>query len=152
MPVLSALTINGVPIECVNQAAIVYQVPATLLISILKVEGGHIGTASPNSNGSFDYGPMQINSFWLTKIKQYGFSKNQIQYDPCANVYVATWILGQEIANAGNDVWRGVGNYHSHTPEENRTYRYKVQKIYHVLMRYLKAPVPDALTPVEVKL
>lgn len=47
----SGLYINDVPIECVNQAAIVYHVPATLLISILKVENGRAGMARKNTRG-----------------------------------------------------------------------------------------------------
>src|SRR5687767_168159 len=99
---LSALIIHGVPIECINQAALTYHVPAKLILSILAVESGQVGTASPNKNGTYDYGPMQINTIWLDKIQRYGYSKEQIRYDPCANVMVGAWILSQNIADSSD--------------------------------------------------
>ena len=136
------LLINGVPIDCINQAAIQYQVPATLIISVLKIEGGQVGDAILNLNGTLDYGPMQINSIWLPEISKYGYSAQLIQYDPCANVAVGAWILSQEIAS-GSDLWQGVGNYHSHTFSENMRYRERVQHFYFLLRGYLaKADAP----------
>jgi len=136
---LSALVIHGVPIECINQAALTYNVPAKLILSILAVEGGQVGTASPNKNGTYDYGPMQINTLWLDKIKRYGYSKEQIQYDPCANVMVGAWILSQNIADS-TDLWRGIGGYHSYNPALNRQYQNKVWSVYDLLSRYLAYP------------
>ena len=133
---VSTFHVHGVPIECINQAAIVYNVPATLIISVLAVEGGEVGMASPNKNGTYDYGPMQINSIWLEKIKPYGYTKEKIQYDPCANVMVGTWILSTNIANSP-ELWKGVGGYHSYTPQLNHAYSYKVSDIYQLIARYL---------------
>lgn len=136
---ISALLVHGVPIECINQAAVTYHVPAALIISILGVEGGTIGMAKPNTNGTYDYGPMQINTIWLDKVKAYGYTREQIQYDPCANVMVGAWILGLNIAESP-DFWRGVGGYHSYTLPLNRTYQYKVWNYYELLSRYLSSP------------
>ncbi len=136
---LSALTINDVPIECINRAAVLYSLPATLIISVLKVEGGRNGMAKANNNGSYDYGPMQINTVWLPQIKLYGYTKETLQFNPCANVYVGTWILSQRIANSPN-FWRGVGSYHSYTASENVPYQRKVWAMYQDLYRYLAAP------------
>lgn len=133
---LSALEIHGVPIECINRAAVVYHVPAKLILSILAIEGGRVGLASANKNGTFDYGPMQINSIWLTKIQHYGYTRQQLQYDPCVNVAVGTWILSQNIANAST-TWNGIGGYHSHTTELNYHYQTKVSEVYQLLSRYL---------------
>lgn len=133
---ISALEVHGVPIECINQAAILYHVPAKLILSVLAIEGGRVGIASANKNGSFDYGPMQINSIWLTKIQQYGYTKQQLQYDPCVNVIVGTWILSQNIANAST-VWCGIGGYHSHTATLNYRYQKKVSEVYQLLSHYL---------------
>jgi len=136
---ISALEIHGVPIECINRAAIVYNVPATLIISVLTVEGGEVGMASRNKNGTYDYGPMQINTIWLEKIKPYGYTREKIQYDACANVMVGAWILSKNIADSA-DLWRGVGGYHSYTPHLNHAYGYKVSDIYRMLDRYLSSP------------
>ena len=135
----SALVINGVPIECINQAAVVYHVPATLIISVLGTEGGKVGSAMPNSNGTYDYGPMQINSIWLEKLKPYGITKEQLQYDPCVNVAVGSWILSTRIADS-KELWHGVASYHSYYLPENTRYRTKVSGIYQLLTDYLQQP------------
>jgi len=139
----STLFVHDVPIDCINQAAVTYHVPATLIISVLGVEGGHVGSASKNANGSYDYGPMQINTLWLKKIGPYGYTKEQIQYDPCANVMVGAWILGTSIANSP-DFWRGVAGYHSNTPSLNQAYQTKVWNIYDLIARYLSNPTTVA--------
>ena len=136
---MSVLIINDVPIECINQAAVTYHVPATVIISVLKAENGHVGDARRNKNGSIDYGPMQINSLWLPKIRPYGYTEQSLQHNPCANVAVGTWILAQQIL-LSKDYWRGVGNYHSHDATRNANYQYKVGSIYSLLTRYLNAP------------
>lgn len=118
MPVM----INDVSIDCINRMAVVYHVPATIILAVLKKEGGRNGAANKNKNGTVDYGVMQINSIWLPKIAGYGFTKNDIQYNACKNVEVGTWILSQSIAE-GKNLWSGVGNYHSHTPKQNYKYR-----------------------------
>lgn len=133
---VSALEIHGVPIECINHAAITYNVPAALIISVLAVESGEVGMASPNKNGTYDYGPMQINTIWLERIRPYGYTREKIQFDPCANVMVGTWILSMNIADA-SDLWRGVGGYHSYTPHLNHAYGYKVSGFYKKLADYL---------------
>lgn len=136
---VSALLIHGVPIECINQAAIAYHVPASLIISVLTVEGGDVGTASPNNNGTFDYGPMQINSIWLDKIRPYGYTREQLKNDPCINVLVGAWILSTNIADSDN-LWHGVGGYHSYTPHLNHSYQNKVWHAYALLSNYLEKP------------
>ena len=142
---MSAIYIHGVPVDCINQAAVEYMVPAELIISVLMIEGGHIGDANPNQNGTYDYGPMQINSIWLDKIASYGYTQQMIQYNPCANVAVGTWILSQAISDS-NDFWQGVGDYHSHSYYQNTIYRAKVEHFYNYLDHYLNSfthqPVP----------
>src|ERR1700722_7949826 len=114
---ISALLIHGVPIECINRAAITYIVPAKVIISVLEVEGGRVGSATPNKNGTVDLGPMQINSSWLPQLAHYGYTRQQLQYDPCVNVLVGTWILSNKItqvATQSSDYWQGVAGYHFH--------------------------------------
>jgi len=138
----SALIIHGVPIECINQAAVAYFVPAKIILSVLETEGGKPGLAKPNKNGTVDYGPMQINSIWLPKIEPYGYTRAQIQYDPCVNVMVGTWILSSKIASTiedkkNADYWRGVAGYHSFSPKLNARYQHKVLGNYRQLSRAL---------------
>lgn len=147
---MSALVINGVPVECINRAAIMYYVPATVIISVLSIEGGRVGSANRNHNGTIDYGPMQINSLWLSKLEKYGYTKTQLQYDPCVNVAVGTWILARAIAD-GRSPWEGIGNYHSHIYNQNMQYRYKVKNFYKTLINYLHGQESEAKSKVLYK-
>lgn len=137
---MNALEVHGVPVECINQAAVAYHIPATLILSVLAVEGGRAGSASPNKNGTFDYGPMQINSIWVPQIQVYGYTKQQLQYNACVNVMVGAWILSQDIANAST-AWRGVGSYHSHTSTLNYRYQTQVSEVYQLLSQYLSSSI-----------
>ena len=53
-------------------AAQTYSVPPAVLVGIHQVEGGTSGQAvGPNQNGSYDLGPMQINTLWVPKLAKY---------------------------------------------------------------------------------
>jgi soluble lytic murein transglycosylase-like protein len=136
----SALLIHGVPIECINQAAITYYIPAKVIISVIATEGGDVGVARQNKNGTYDYGPMQINSSWLPTIKKYGYTEKLLRYDPCVNVMAGTWILSTKITQS-RDYWSGVANYHSFTPNLNARYKLKVLNYYQLLSQILPETV-----------
>lgn len=121
------IIINDVPVECINHAAIVYHVPAKLILSIMNAEGGRNGMANRNKNGSIDYGVMQVNSSWLDKIGTYGFSAKDLQFNACKNVEVGSWIISQSLAN-GDTAWIGIGNYHSHTEKFNQRYSTTIKR------------------------
>lgn len=133
MPII----INDTPLQCINTAAIYFHVPATLILSVIKKENGRNGQAVKNKNNSYDYGVMQINSIWLPKISGYGYTKEDIQFNACKNVFVGTWILAQSIAE-GKDVWQGVGNYHSHTWEHNNAYKKSIYATYNKMTGILQ--------------
>ena len=127
---MSTLVIHGVPIECINQAAITYFVPAKVILSILLTEAGKVGKVNSNKNGTYDIGPMQINSTWLPILSKYGLTADQVQYNPCINVMVGTWILSEKIANlamSASNYWQGVANYHSLTPALNQNYQNQIR-------------------------
>lgn len=134
------LLINDVPVDCINQAAITYHVPAKLILSVLKAEGGRNGLASRNQNGSYDYGPMQINTSWLKDLKRYGYSANDLQFNPCKNVKVGAWILSKNMGN-NSILWNGVGNYHSHDKNRNNNYAKQVIREYRLIDKKLGASV-----------
>lgn len=130
------LTINDVPAPCIIQASQQYYVPVPLIIAVLKTEGGHKGLAKHNHNGTVDYGPMQINSIWLKKLKKYGYTAHKLEYNACANVKAGTWILARKIAS-DSKLWHGVGDYHSRTSKYNQRYRHKVNHYYRWIHRAL---------------
>lgn len=124
------ILINDVPVDCINKAALQYHVPAPLILSVIKTEGGRNGMAKKNKNGTVDYGVMQINSVWLGKIKPYGFTAHDLQFNPCKNVEVGAWILSQNMASSSS-AKEGIGNYHSRTQHLNKNYHQKVTNTYH---------------------
>jgi len=115
------LFISDVPLHCINEASIEFNIPATLIITILNIEQGKIGQAVQNKNGTYDLGPMQINSLWLLKFKQFGISKDDLQYNPCINVKAGTWLLAKSISSQ-KDFLYGIGSYHSHSFHNNLEY------------------------------
>jgi hypothetical protein len=114
------------PLHCINEAAIEFNIPAKLLISLLSVERGKVGKIEMNKNGTYDMGPAQINSSWLPELKRHGITKNDVLFNPCINVKIGAWILGKSIANE-NDLLTGVGDYNSHTKRYNQIYYQKVK-------------------------
>ena len=118
--------VSDVPLHCINHAAIEFHVPAKLIISILNIERGKVGQAVKNSNGTYDLGPMQINTSWLPELRRYSISRETVQYDPCVNVKVGAWILAKSIAEE-KSLLKGVGDYHSHTFKHNYPYYQKVR-------------------------
>lgn len=119
---------HGVPLDCINQAAVAYHVPASVIVSVIQAENGRNGDAIKNKNGTYDLGLMQINTKWLATLKSKGITREDIQYDPCTNVQVGTWILAQGVARSSG--WQGVGNFHSTTPKYNKMYREKIKTLY----------------------
>lgn len=88
---------------CVEQVAEVYQLPVEVLQAIHKVEGGRPGTvAGPNRNGTYDLGPMQINTIWLPALKPHGIERNDLLNDACTNIAVGAWIYRQALNRHGN--------------------------------------------------
>ena len=129
--VISQLLIHDVPIECINQAAVSYHVPAKTIIAVLKTEGGRTGLEHKNDNGSIDYGSMQINSIWLPQLEKYGIGVDELRDDPCTNVEVGTWILSQAIADGvmnEKPYLESVAGYNSKTPRFNQQYQKLVLK------------------------
>ena len=128
---------------CAVYASHYYGVPTLLTLSIMRTEGGRSGTVSPNTNGSYDMGVMQVNSIWLPKLASMGITQHEIIYNACQNVMVGTWILAGYmkhyigtggLKNAWEDpgaFWRAVGDYNSHTPVYNHQYQKRVSGFYH---------------------
>lgn len=114
-------------------AAQYYEIPNAALYGIYSVEQGRIGTVSRmNDNGTYDIGPMQINSIWIPKLsEEWGVSEHEaflmLRDDPCSNVYASGWILQDHLIREG-DVMTAIGHYHSRTPALAAKYQSKVYK------------------------
>lgn len=118
---------------CVVLAAQAYSIPPEILFSIHKVEGGQIGqVVGPNTNGSYDIGPMQINTIWIPELADHwGVDKETafewVRDDACTNTGVAAWILRNHLDETG-DIAQAIAHYHSRTPDIGKRYQTKVIK------------------------
>ncbi len=116
---------------CILMAANTYHVPAPVMIGIMHVEGGRVGQAAgPNFNGTYDLGPMQVNTRWLPLLqKTWNVSaptaRAWVQDNPCVNVHVAAWILRKKMDDTGS-LLGGIAAYHSMTPRHGIPYAKKV--------------------------
>ena len=116
--------ISPVTATCIQQAAQRYQISPLLILAILKTEAGRPGLAVRNKNGTYDLGPMQVNTFW---VKRHGLNVRELRDHGCFNIHVSTAILANELRQAG-DLGTGIGNYHSRTPTYHQRYRRLVQR------------------------
>lgn len=131
---------------CIFAAAQTYSVPPAVIMGILHVEGGRVGMASKNTNGTEDLGPMQINTIWLPELARHwnvpqATAKRLVRDDACVNIGVGTWILRKKINDAGS-LYKGIAWYHSATPKFGTVYR---QKVIRAMQRYRLVRAPDDL-------
>lgn len=124
------MAVSQVVASCLLMAAQTYEVPPAVLIGIMHVEGGRPGTQSANKNGTYDLGPMQINTLWVPKLAKYWgvnekLAHKWIRDDACTNVGVAAWIIRRHLNETGS-LAKAIGYYHSRTPNLERSYRARV--------------------------
>lgn len=125
------MSMTSVLATCLMMAAQTYNVPPAVMLGIMRVEGGRVGQAvGPNQNGTYDLGPMQINTLWVKKLAthwnvSHDTAFTMIKDDPCINVSVAAWILRQRLNESGN-LTLAIAHYHSKTPKFGYVYARKV--------------------------
>ena len=100
--------------DCVLDAARVSGMPVAVLFAILATEGGKMGEALSNKNGTWDLGGFQINTVHLKDLAAMGISPD------------AAWLLRKEYRRTGN-LWQAIGAYHSRTPHRRDAYIRRVQ-------------------------
>lgn len=116
--------------SCLLLASQTYEVPPEILIGILRTEGGKIGQEVKNTNGSYDLGPMQINTIWLPQLAK-GWktdietARKWVRDDACTNLSVSAWILKSHYRETKN-YETAVSYYHSRTPKYGEAYRGRV--------------------------
>lgn len=130
MPVTSAALANKVFAACLSLAAQNYHIPPAVLVGILHVEGGRIGQQVGNSNGSYDLGPMQVNTLWVPQLARAWnvhpkIAARWVRDDGCTNVNVAAWILRQHLDET-RSLSKAISYYHSRTPHLGAKYKRKV--------------------------
>lgn len=111
---------------CIRRAASGLPWLEKTLWGLRDQEGGWIGAQILNRNGTHDLGPLQVNSWWVTRIAaRIGRKPEDVRYwlthDACFNVDAARWIFLSALASAG-DYWKAIGIYHSPTEWRRRQY------------------------------
>lgn len=126
-PVVSLAAIRSLTPDCVAEAALEHDVPLAALMGILAAEGGTVGVAVRNPNGSWDLGAFQVNTCNLNTLAAQGFLPEAVLRDGCVNARAAAWILRREYERTGN-IWSAIGAYHSRTPEFRDAYIARVKQ------------------------
>ncbi|MAE52050.1 MAG: transglycosylase [Micavibrio sp.] len=115
---------------CLMLASQTYSIPPAVMVGIYKAEGGKVGQEVKNTNGSYDLGPMQINTIWLPELaEKWGVSEDTarkwVRDDACTNVSVSAWILGQHIKET-KSLSQAIAYYNSRTPRHGNKYQKRV--------------------------
>ncbi|MCQ8239501.1 lytic transglycosylase domain-containing protein [Rhizosaccharibacter radicis] len=116
---------------CMALVASIYHLPPRVLPSIQAVEGGRPGSVHHNTNDTEDLGVMQVNTRWLWPLSRYTGAPVPVVYrrlrdEPCYNIAASGAIMRTYLDETHGDLMRAVGNYHSHTPALNMSYRLMV--------------------------
>jgi len=110
-------------VVCSITAAMKYDVPANILLAVAEKEAGKPGQRVRNTNGTYDVGPMQFNTTYLSDLKQYGISAEDVAASGCYSYELAAWRIAKHIRDDKGDIWTKAANYHSRTYEFNQRYR-----------------------------
>ncbi|CAI1905721.1 invasion protein IagB [Serratia quinivorans] len=116
--------------SCINQAANRWNIPPVILEAIISKESNWRKNAiGENSNGSKDFGLMQINSINIPKLKSEKIILNKAMLlNPCHNINAGAYLLQQKFKKHGYS-WKAVGAYHSETPKRRDKYAKAIRKI-----------------------
>ncbi len=116
-------------LNCATQASIKYNVPVDVLLAISSIENGNIDTISKNTNNSYDYGVMQINSIYIKELND-KYNLNLTYEDflnrDCFSFQVAAFKLKEHIKFDKGDLLTRLAMYHSKTPSLNEIYKKKI--------------------------
>ncbi len=134
---------------CMLAVAAELNLPPRVLPAIQAVEGGRVGMARMNSNGTEDLGLMQVNTSWLPLLsRRTGLSEDLLRdkliQDGCFSIAVAGAVMRFYLHETRGDLLAAVGNYHSHTPLRHRAYQMKVVGAALKMFGDRPAPTPQA--------
>lgn len=116
--------------DCLERTASEFNVPLAVLVGIMDQESGQVGKVSKNKNGTYDVGPMQINSEWLPKLKAAGVSEEDLCNNGCVNVAAAGWLL-RALISSSPSIQDAIAKYHSPKKDRGEWYLRKViQRMY----------------------
>lgn len=118
---------------CFDEAGRLFAISPKLLEAIARHESRLDPTAiNRNTNGTYDYGLMQINSSWKDDLGERVWKSIS---NPCQNVKVGAWILAGCIKEHGYN-WTAVGCYNARSDHKRRKYE---RLIYQMLRSMVKS-------------
>src|SRR4051794_17593729 len=88
-------------IVCSIEAAVKYDVPANILLAVAEKEGGKPGQWVKNSNDTYDIGPMQFNTIYLSDLARHGITPEHVAQPGCYSYTLAAWRIRTHIQNDG---------------------------------------------------
>ncbi len=113
------LLVASSPAFCFEEAGSLYGINPLILRAIAKVESNFNPTAiHRNTNGTYDFGLMQINSSWAPVL---GRERWNLLGDACYNTMTGSWILATCMSKYGY-TWKAIGCYNSQTPGKRDRY------------------------------
>jgi hypothetical protein len=109
---------------CIMLASKNYNIPPAVMIGIYKKEGGRLGEEYKRKNGSYDLGPMKINSTKIPMLaEKWGVNEKTayawVKDDACTNLGVATWILSNFFSETKN-LREAIGKYDENPKTEKK--------------------------------
>lgn len=115
--------------DCVDESSRMFGFPVSLALAVLEVEGGKIGSANLNKNGTRDYGPAQVNSVHMEKLARFGITEDDLMFNYCLNVHAALYIIRKHYDSLPENMEisarlaEAAGRYHSKTPHIKAAYQ-----------------------------
>lgn len=119
--------------QCMERFSKYFRIPEVVLRTFIKTESGYPGHIRSNTDGSYDVGPMQINSIhWPELYEKFDISPVDIRFNGCMNLMVGARFLRSKIDESGtenitdwNSLFTKLANYHSKTEKYNSKYKEK---------------------------
>lgn len=112
-------------VGCFYTSSRKYGVPVDLLMAIAQTESSFRADIKGELGKGADHGLMQINDYWVPKMrKRFNITLTDI-YEPCTNIEIASWILAHNFVQFGYS-WRAVGAYNAVTEWKRVRYINKV--------------------------
>ena len=120
-------------LKCMLVVAATIGLPPRVLPVIQKIEGGAPGTITLDSNGTQDFGVMQVNSIWIAPLAARAQlspveTRFRLIEDPCFNIAAAGLILQDYLIENHGELLPAIGDYHSHTPGLNAAYAAQAER------------------------
>ncbi len=104
-----------------------YNISPDILWTISKVESVFNPFAvNFNTNGTYDFGHMQINSSWYPVIGDRLWISLK---EPCQNTKIGAWILAQCIQRHGY-TWQAIGCYNASSEPKKVRYAWKIYRTF----------------------